>query len=345
MTRRATWLTAGLVIALPTVMVLGIASGAVGIAPGRVLAVVADQLVPWWSDPSPVELETYIIWDLRAPRVMTAALVGAALAGVGAVLQAVVRNPLADPYLLGISSGAGTGAVLSIVLGVSALGGLTRSVAAFAGAIIATLAVLILGRREGRVEPVRLILAGVALSFLFSGLTSFLTLTTQAEEVFSVLFWLLGTVAAADWMDVGLLAPVVGVGIAAIFFRSGLLNALLAGDETAIGVGVSVHRLRTELLLVTSLLTGVAVAIAGGVGFVGLVVPHLVRILVGAEHRRLIPLVFLAGAVFLVTVDLAARTVVAPRELPLGVITSVLGAPFFLWVMHHGDRRSPTGVS
>lgn len=319
------------------VTVIAVGLGAVSVPPGVTTRILVHHLLPSLVEVDWTPAQDQIIWQFRLPRTLLAASVGAGLSIVGATLQAVVRNPLADPFLLGVSSGAGVGAVLVIALGSTAVGGLTLSAAAFAGGCVATGAVLVLSRRRGELSPSRLILAGVALSYLFSSVTSFLTLTTQAQDVFSVMFFLLGSVAAATWSDVAVPAVVTVALTGYLLTNARALNALLVGDETATSLGVAVDAFRTRMLIVTALLTGIMVSVAGGIGFVGLVVPHVARLLVGSDHRRMLPVTAIGGATFLVLIDLVSRTVAAPRELPIGIVTAAVGAPFFLWLMRRRD--------
>jgi iron complex transport system permease protein len=257
-------------------------------------------------------------------------------------MQALVRNPLAEPYLLGVSSGAGVGAVAVITLGAAAAG-FTLSGAAFAGALAAAVAVYLLARQGGVVAPTRLVLSGVALGSLLSAVTSYLTITTDAQNVFSILFFLLGSVAAATWPQLAVPAAALAIVFAFALLRSRSLNALQVGDETATALGVDVNRFRSQLLVACALLTGAVVAVSGGIGFVGLVAPHVSRIAVGADHRRMLPVAVLGGAVFLMAADLAARTAAAPTEIPIGIVTAAVGAPFFLWLMRRG-RASGAGM-
>nr|WP_284305957.1 iron ABC transporter permease [Mobilicoccus caccae] len=239
--------------------------------------------------------------------------------------------------MLGVSAGAGLGAVAAIVAGSTALAGLTLNTAAFAGAGVAIALVYVLAQKQGVVLPARLILVGVALGALLSALTNFLLMTTDAQNIYSVMHFLLGSVSAATWSS--LLPPLVAllVALAVVGLRTRALNALLVGDEAATALGVDVPALRRILLGVTALLTAATVSVAGGIGFVGLIVPHVARMLVGADHRRVIPLSVLGGAAFLTTCDLLARVVAAPAEIPLGILTAVAGAPFFLWLMRTKD--------
>lgn len=312
---------------------LSVSLGAVEIPSRVVLGVVGSHLLPW-SSTAPVDaVDDQIVWSIRLPRALLGAVVGASLAVAGTTLQALVRNPLADPYVLGVSSGAALGAVVVLVLGPS-VAGLGLPAAAFAGALGALALVYAFASTAGGLSPVRLVLAGVALSYVFSGLTSFVIFSSRNPQATrAVLFWLLGSLGAAAWGQLGLPTAALAAGMAFLLWRRRALNALVLGDETAATLGVDVVRLRGELLVVASLVTGVVVAISGGIGFVGLMVPHLVRLVVGPDHRRVLPLAMAVGALYLVLVDLASRLVVSPAELPLGIITSVLGAPLFLWLL------------
>jgi iron complex transport system permease protein len=328
-------------------VVLSGAVGSVSVRPAEAAQIVIGHLVPgmpWMSDGTLTPLQDQAVWQFRLPRALLAALAGAGLALAGALMQVTVRNPLAEPYILGVSSGASVGAVLVIVFGSAALGGLSLNVAAFAGALAACVGVGALARKNGALSPMRMILAGVALGTMLSAVTSYLTISTEAQNVVSVLFFLLGSVSAASWPSLTgpAVALVVAGVIAALLTRS--LNALLTGDESAVSLGVNASRLRGLLLAVASLLTGTVVSVAGGIGFVGLVIPHIARIAVGADHRRMLPVTVLGGAVFLMIADLLARTVAAPTEIPLGILTAFVGAPFFLWLMRRdGAERAGFG--
>jgi iron complex transport system permease protein len=279
-----------------------------------------------------------IVWTLRAPRAVLAALVGCGLSLAGVAAQALVRNPLADPFVLGVSGGASVAAVASIVFGFAGFGNSTASASAFFGAIAALLMVLVFGRRNGMISPLRLVLAGVAIGHLLAGLTSFLVLqATDDHKVFNILFWLSGSLSESSWRPLAIPALCVGAGFVLLLADGPALNALLIGDETAASLGVHVAALRRRLLAVTALLTAVMVALSGIIGFVGLVVPHVSRMLVGSDHRRVVPIAALSGATFLVLCDLASRVLIAPVEIPVGIVTGVLGAPFFLWLLRRSD--------
>ncbi|MEU1117650.1 MULTISPECIES: iron ABC transporter permease [unclassified Streptomyces] len=313
-------------------MLVAVSIGAVNVPLGDVWRIVLHHVTRLGRAPDDIALDQ-IVWKFRTPRVVLAALAGAGLALSGAVLQTVVANPLADPIVLGFSYGATLGAVLVITLGGgTALLGLGVSAAAFAGSVIAGALVFWLGRRRGRMAPTRLILAG-AVGYVFLSATSYVQLQATPTELRTVMFWMLGSVAGAQWHQLpAVTAVVVGCTVLLTLFGR-RLNVLLAGDETATSLGTDVNRLRTLLLLLSALLTGTVIAVAGSIGFVGLMIPHLVRLTVGADHRRLLPLSALLGAVYLVLVDLLSRTLDRPNELPLGILTALLGAPFFLWLL------------
>jgi iron complex transport system permease protein len=335
-----------LTVVLVLVVVFSTSIGTISVTPSSAFKIILGHLVPampWMSDGSLTQVQDNAVWQFRLPRSLLAALTGAALAMAGALMQAVVHNPLAEPYILGVSAGAGVGAVSFIVLGVG-LNSLGIGASAFIGAVIATAAVYFLARKSGRIAPQRLILAGVALGSLFSAITSYLTISTDAQNVYSIMFFLLGSVSAATMPQ--LLLPVIAIITVGTFavLQSRALNALLVGDDAASSLGINVNRLRTTILIAAALLTASVVAVAGGIGFVGLVIPHISRIIVGSDHRKMLPVAVLAGAAFLATCDLLARTLAAPSEIPLGVLTAVVGAPFFLWLLRR-DRADSVGVS
>ncbi|MEM9745502.1 MAG: iron ABC transporter permease [Actinomycetota bacterium] len=320
-----------LLLLLPVTIVVATGIGAVGIPADEVWEVVSARLLRRSPDVAP-EVEQ-IIWTIRLPRVLLSAVVGAGLAVAGLCLQAVVRNPLADPYILGAAAGASAAAVAVIVLGSSAVFGLGLSAAAFLGALASLLLTLALGQRAGQVNSTRLILAGVAVGYVFSAVTSFLQLQAEPNQLRGVIFWLLGSFASAEWSD-------LAIPTAALVFVGGWLtvqgpkmNALVMGDDTAASLGIRVSRSRVWLLILASLVTGACISVAGGIGFVGLMIPHAARLAVGPDHRRLLPVAVLGGAIFLVGVDVIARRVAAPGELPIGIFTAAIGGPAFLAIM------------
>ncbi|MDO5098486.1 MAG: iron ABC transporter permease [Corynebacterium sp.] len=279
-----------------------------------------------------------IVWELRAPRGILAIIVGAGLALAGVAMQTLVRNPLADPYLLGVSSGASVGATAVITFGIfSSFGLYSLSVGALVGALVATATVYGITMAQGGLTPLRLILTGVVLSAAFSALASFLVFKgPDARAAQGVMFWMLGSVAGGQWNKVLLPSIVVVVAFAALMFLSNHLDALAAGPDTAAALGVRVGVLRQVLFFIQALLVGAMVAVAGGIGFVGLVIPHLARMMVGSLHRRLLPIAMATGSLFLIWVDVIARIAAPPQEIPLGVVTGVLGAPLFLLLMARG---------
>ncbi|MGW5850222.1 FecCD family ABC transporter permease [Streptomyces sp. NPDC055254] len=320
--------------------VAGLALGPVRIAPGQVVDIVLGGL----SGRRPTGAFATIVWDVRAPRVILGAVVGAGLAVAGAVLQALVRNPLADPFLLGASSGASAGAVLVIVLGsgtgvLAVAGQLGVPLAAFAGSLAALVAVYALARRGGSLTTGRLILAGVAVQYVLSALTSLvLVLAAQPDQVRTVLFWTLGGLGGARWDELALPAAALLLGTGLLVALARPLDLLLAGEEGAQTLGLDTARFRAAVFVLTSLVIGVLVAYSGAIGFVGLMVPHAARMVVGAGHRALLPVSALGGAVFLTLADLLARTAAAPEEIPVGVVTALVGGPFFLWMLRRSTR-------
>lgn len=341
MSRRRVPLAVAVVVLLALLVVsicLGVALGTVGVPLGKTVAVLVDHLVPGVGAHGTSAVQDQFVWEFRMPRVLLAAIVGAGLAVVGTVMQAVVRNPLADPYVLGVSSGAGFGAVLAfLVLGVSS--GAVRYGASFLGALAALALALALAGQRGRLTPGQVVLVGVSLAYIFTALTSFLIYRSDdPRSAQSVVFWLLGTLQDASWSVLAVPALAVGAGLATALWYGRGLNALVVGDETAAALGYEVHRMRMVLLVAGALVTGVLVSVAGGVAFVGLVVPHAVRLVIGSDHRRLLIVSALSGAIFLVLVDIACRFAARPEELPLGVVTAVLGGPYFLYLLRTRGR-------
>lgn len=336
-----------LVVGLLTVGLVG----AVGLA-----LAVGSVAVPWsqtWrilahriggtalvAHPDWTRAQDLIVADTRLPRVLLAGLVGAALTVAGMVLQAVVRNPLAGPGVIGVSAGAATGAVVVMRFGLLGAGALTLNLAAFAGALATLAVVLAIARSAGRITVLRLILGGVAVGSVLSALTSLLVLTAPSPTLASqVLFWTLGGFGAARWDVLVGPAVVLLAGLVLLVSRSRDLDLLLAGDESAGALGLDVDRFRQVMFVVVAVLVGVTVAVSGVIGFVGLMLPHVVRFLVGAGHRRALPVAVLVGALFTVLADLVARTVAIPQELPVGIVTALVGGPFFVWLLRRDGRR------
>jgi iron complex transport system permease protein len=305
----------------------GILAGAVAIAPGDVLAALLG------ADGT----NGTIIRELRLPRVLGAALVGGALAAAGALLQGMLRNPLADPFVTGTSAGASLGAVLAVAVGLEPA---LVPLAAFAGAIAAIVLVWRLARLGGRTTVLTVLLAGVVLTSFAGALVTFILVSSDrlALRLRAVLGWLQGGVSVISWSELAVAAVVVAVGVIGAVLLAPRIDAYAFGEETAAALGVDLDRTTAAVLATTALLTGAAVAIAGLVGFVGLVIPHALRFLLGATHRRLIVASIPAGAMALVLADLGARTALAPAELPVGVITGLVGAPFFLALLVRSRR-------
>lgn len=329
------WLVSCLVLAASV-------AAAITIGPSDLSA--ADVAAVVWSKLTGVDsglsvIQEGIVWDLRLPRTLLAALCGAGLAVCGVMLQSLLRNPLADPFVLGISSGASTGAVSIVVLGIGA-GSIGLAGGAFVGAIGAFALVLVLAHAAGGTTD-RVVLAGIAATQLFSALTSFIVyLAADAEQTRSVLFWLLGSLASASWADVLACGILVVLGLAVCLLRASALDAFTFGQDAAASLGIDVVRVRILLLVVTALITAVIVSTSGAIGFVGLVLPHAARALVGVKHRLLVPTAALIGAIFLLWVDTAARTVLDPQELPVGVATALIGVPAFIVILIRRGSRS-----
>ncbi|MFD8982566.1 FecCD family ABC transporter permease [Streptomyces sp. NPDC059564] len=338
--RRTTAVLVLLAVLLAASGVAGLALGPVRIGPGKVL----DLLLA--GPGAGGGAFASIVWDVRMPRVLLGMVVGAGLAVAGAVLQALVRNQLADPFLLGASSGASAGAVLVLVFGTAAGAGAAGfatgagvPLAAFAGSMAALVAVYAMARRGGTMTTGRLILAGVAVQYVLSALTSLvLVLSARPDQIRSVLFWTLGGLGGARWDELALPAAALLVGTGVLVTLARPLDLLLAGEEGAHTLGLDTGRFRAAVFVLTSLVIGVLVAYSGAIGFVGLMVPHAARMVVGAGHRALLPVAALGGAVFLTLADLVARTAAAPEEIPVGVVTALVGGPFFLWMLRRSTR-------
>lgn len=281
-----------------------------------------------------------IVWQVRMPRIILAAMIGALLASVGACFQGLFRNPLSDPYILGISNGAGVGATVAIVLG---LGGYAYgigliSLLSFVSALITAVMVYTIANVGGRLPTVNLILSGVAVGFFASSLVTIL-MVLHRENTERIIMWLMGSLNAASWKQVAILGPVTILGCLTLALFARDLNALSTGEETAKSLGVRVETVKKVLLGICSLLVAVCVSVSGIIGFVGLVVPHVVRLLVGPDQRALIPFSAVLGAIFLVICDTIARSIIPPAELPVGAVTSLCGAPFFCYLLIKAKKR------
>jgi iron complex transport system permease protein len=312
----------------------GAAIGETAIPFSTVAQAVANRL---WNAGYPLEqIDEGIIWSYRLSRAVIAASCGAALALSGAVLQSLLRNPLADPYILSISAGASTGAVSVAILGFGA-GILTMPLGAFLGALIAFALVSVLAVKAGR-GTAAIILAGVAGSQLFNALTSFIvTKAATAEQARGIMFWLLGNLSGVRWPDAWLAVPAALVGLAVCLWHARALDAFTFGSESAASLGISVKRTYLALVGVSAMMTAVMVSIVGSIGFVGLVIPHAARMLVGVRHGVLLPAAALIGAIFMIVADILSRTLIPGQVLPIGVITALVGAPAFALIL--GQRR------
>lgn len=325
----------GGVVVLALSIALAITIGPADLSISDVYRVVLQHI--GFGDSGVSRIKDGIVWELRLPRTLLAAICGAGLALCGAIMQSLLRNPLADPFVLGISSGASTGAVLVAVLGVGG-GMLSLSSGAFVGAALSFVLVMLLAAGAGGGTD-RVVLAGVAGTQLFSALTSFIVISSaDAEQTRGVLFWLLGSLGGADWDDVVLCGTVCAVGIVVCLLYASALDAFTFGNDAAASLGVSVKWIRILLLVITALITAMLVSAAGAIGFVGLVLPHAARFLVGSRHRRLLPTTVLVGAIFMVWVDAVARTLFEPQEIPVGVVTALIGVPAFAVILFRMRR-------
>ena len=321
-----------LLVILGLSFLLTLCLGAMKISPSSTYQIILEKL--FGISPSagnlPTDAEMNIIWKIRFPRVLLSLFVGAGLALCGGVMQATVQNPMAEPYILGISSGASLGATFSIFIGF----GIGTALGAFIGSIAATIAVLSLASYGNRMTSVKLVLSGMVVNALFSAISNFIiSLAGDSEGTMSIKFWTMGSLTRAKWGNIWL--PIVVVILCSLFFitQYRILNTMLAGDEAAITLGINLSLYRRIYMVVVSLLTGILVSACGIVGFVGLIIPHIVRSMVGADHRRLLPTSLLAGAIFLMWADAIARILIKNAELPIGIITALVGAPFFVYIL------------
>lgn len=332
MTRLVVWVLA-LAAALAASIVVAVTIGPAHIGTGDVLASLGARLGLGVSPLSP--LQDAIVWELRLPRILTAAFVGAGLAVAGAVMQPLMRNPLADPYLLGLSSGASTGAVIVLVLGAA----IALPVAAFVGALLALLLTLALARGARGSGTTTTVLAGLAVSAALSAVTSLVIFWSATNDSYrEILGWLLGSLSSADWTSVLIVAAAVVVTFIPLAAYGPVLDAYALGDTAVTALGVSADRTRVGLLAVTALLTGALVSVSGSIGFVGLILPHAVRLLVGYRARMVLPVAALAGALFLLWADTGARALFDPREVPVGIVTALIGAPVFAAILLRRGR-------
>ncbi len=340
-----------LLIMTGAAMIGSLATGPVAVPVFDLLPhMVARIFAPGDGVPEGVSVRDWIVvMDIRLPRVFLGALVGAALAVSGAVMQGLFRNPLADPGIVGVSAGAGLGAALFIVLGTSSLASVAAlmgiyavPLAAFAGSLVTTLLLYRIGTRGGLTSVATILLAGIALGALSAAMTGLLIYVADDQQLRDLQFWALGSLAGSNWEKVASAAPIILVMLFCVPFLARGLNGLTLGEAAAAHVGIRVQRLKNTSILLVAAATGASVAVSGGIGFVGIVVPHLLRLTIGPDHRYLLPASALLGATLLIGADTVSRTIVAPAEMPIGIITAFAGAPFFLWILLR--KRGLTGL-
>ena len=332
-----------LVIASGLSIVFAVGMGPVSVSPSTCFGVLVSK-IPFIGDFITAnwdKVSENIVLNLRLPRVLLGFIVGASLSVCGVTMQTLVRNKLADPFILGVSSGASAFATLGMLFGAfSFLGVYSLSISAFLGAAATIVAVYILSRHRGRINITQLLLSGVAVSMIMDGVTRIIKLSApNALGLHNAEFWMSGSLAGAKWAYLGLPTAVLVLCIAFLMINHRGLNLLLLGDESAQSLGVNVSRLQKCLVLVSSLIAGATVAVSGSIGFVGLMVPHFTRLLVGGDHKKVIPISALLGGILVVWVDVAARMLLAPEELPVGVLTAVIGGPVFIILLRKNSRE------
>ncbi|MET3940600.1 iron complex transport system permease protein [Paenibacillus sp. PvP094] len=332
-------LLAALVVFMLVSVGIAVSIGQVHIPLAESYRILLYKITGFQLGAAPIESGSFtdIIWQIRFPRVLMAMFIGAGLALCGAVMQAAVQNPLADPYILGISSGASLGATFAILIGfgsISWLGQTGVAFWAFAGAMGASLLVLTLAGIRGKMTSVKLVLAGMVINALCSAFSNFIIyFANNAEGIRTVTFWTMGSLAASGWNKLPLISIVVLVAILFFLLQSRVLNTMLLGDEAAVTLGINLSVYRRLYMLLTALVTGVMVSSCGMIGFVGLIIPHIVRGMVGSDHRKVMPVSVLFGAIFLIWTDVIARSLISSVELPIGIITAMIGAPMFMYML------------
>jgi iron complex transport system permease protein len=326
--KRFIFVNVALGIALLLIMTACLSFGTIPIELGDILS----ALISGFGGKEEATIRDTIILSIRLPRILLAALVGGALSVAGSIFQALLRNPLADPYILGVSSGSAVGAVLAMMLGLGAMS-VGLPLASFLGAIGTVVLVFNVGRMGRRVHTNTLLLAGVIINAFFGAVLMFFISISRNEALHTIVFWLMGDFSFADFRGVTLVFPYILLGIFLAYFLARRLNLLVAGEDEAIQLGVDVERVKKLAYVLGSLITAAGVSVCGLIGFVGLMIPHMIRLVFGSDHRLLIPASCLWGAAFLVICDTLARTILAPMELPVGVITSAFGAPFFIYLL------------
>ncbi|MDH2421735.1 iron ABC transporter permease [Cobetia litoralis] len=320
----------GLALAALAGLGISLTTGVVSLPLNEVLSALAAP----WADDANHALAHAVLWELRLPRALMALLIGAALAVAGAAMQGLFGNPLADPGIVGVSSGASLGAVMIIVLRIDTLGAWTLPVGAFCSGFVTTWLIYLLAKPASNGgDNSRLLLIGIAINAVAGALTGYLTYLASVEQLESLMFWSMGSLARVSWLPVMTIAPLTLLGLLLLRRQAVPLDLLALGERQARHAGVDVKRLRLKLITLTALLTAAAVAFTGTIGFIGLVVPHLMRTLIGPGHRHLLPLSALGGGILLLLADLGARSLDPPNEIPIGILTATLGGPFFLWLV------------
>jgi len=323
-------------------IMLAIGIGPISVHPATVFKIVASKLpfITGNLEPTWTQVEENIVWGLRLPRVLLGMIVGASLAVTGVAMQALVRNHLADPFILGVSSGASATATLGMLFGVfSFFGTYALSISAFIGAAVTIIVVYTISRVRGRINITQLLLSGVAIAMIMDAVTNVISLSApNALGLHNAAFWMSGSLAGAKWGYLTLPLVVIVSCMAVLMINYRALNALLLGDEAAGNLGTDVRMMQKLLVLIASLLAGTTIAVSGSIGFIGLMVPHMTRLMIGSDHKRVLPVSALMGGIFVVWTDVAARIVIAPEELPIGLLTALIGGPFFIWLLKKNSK-------
>lgn len=331
-------LSISIIAVLVVSILIGILLGSAELSPTSVVDVIKFKMFNIGAE-SVSSSATYIVWDLRLPRAILALVVGGGLAICGAAMQSITQNILADPYILGVSSGASAMVSLTFFLGgIFAQSAYITQLFAFSGAIIAMAIVYAIGTMGNTVSNTRLVLAGMAISIIFNAVSQLFITISSLTTTRSITMWMMGSLADARWTNIAL--PAVGslIGLLFFFANARSYNLISLGDETAVGLGVNVSRVKKWTILVVAFVTGIIVSSCGIIGLVGFFIPHVVRILIGSDHRKLFPISYLVGSVFLVWMDILARTIMAPQEVPIGIFTALCGGPFFIWLLYRQTR-------
>lgn len=327
-------------VSLALALLISAGTGQLAVPPAEVLGSLLHRIGIDWLPLPAHEAGDQTLWAIRFPRVAMAALVGAGLAISGLLMQAIFGNPLAEPGVIGVSSGAAVGASLSIVFGLTLFGEWTTAVLAFAAGLVATLLVYFMSRAEGRTEVVTLVLTGIAINAIAGAAIALLTFLGDTQSREQIVFWQLGSLAGSRWQQVAIVAPILAIGMIASYAVARRLDLLSLGERNARHLGVNVEALRIGAIVLVALLVGASVAFAGIIAFVGLVIPHLMRMILGPAHLPLVTASALGGALLLTIADLGARTIVPMADLPIGMLTSLVGGPFFFWLLRRTRKRA-----